>query len=670
MPIAFAETKEQFEALLEYRKESCSKLEIIPVTPFVDYFTEKTGEKYRTLESFCPMLDLINQGDENIKIAERFSEEYDRLLQRVCGNLPEIQWVSMKAFFHTLKGFLDSLAMRSLPVLRAFESLQADEVICFHLSKYSIQGPYLADKPSLSLTSRIAALVGSARGCKIKWLSLNPAASNGEINACDSDNVISRSRLAKTTSFSLRSEALRHISYLKTALKGISPRRRKQALLIQAIFGDLGSYVLKAWKDQGMGEVRSFSQVFPEEDIHKRMDLSLRMGQEVWRIVWADPGIRRYFLLHGADLFSLAESLLDRISRLDIPDLIAFAPVAVSELANKKDAVILTGGMNGRNSVLGKVANSLGIPFVSMHYGGFLGYSLLPMHERYDMADADYFICNGEGAAKTFERPSPFTFWNPAVRRAKPVPIGSPWLESVVKTQRQGHFGGLSSNDGVPYRGNGNTPAKRTVMYIMSAMVGDNRYLGYVYHPEIWYWRFQRKLVRLFLKFPETKILLKPPLHERYPQIENPLFQWLETVNCSNVEVMGNVQLEKVLDRADAFILDSPSTPLLYVVATEKPIIAYIDRLLFKLVPEAGTLLKKRAFLAETADAFFEEVVRFLEKPEWRMPKPVNDEFLNTYCTYASDGRSAERCAKFLHDLALKKANLEIAKGGVHERCI
>ena len=292
----------------------------------------------------------------------------------------------------------------------------------------------------------------------------------------------------------------------------------------------------------------------------------------------------------------------------------------------------------------------------SIHYGGFLGYCVLPFHERYDLADADYFICNGEGAVKTLERPSPLTFWNPNVKRAKPFAVGAPWIEDLVKGQRKNKAKNDDSERCVR-QGNHKTGdhADRTIMYIMSALVGDNRYLGYVHHPEIWYWKLQRELVKRMSRFPDVRVLLKPPMRDRYPQIRNPLFDWMERNRPQNIEVMGDVRLESVLDLANAFIVDSPSTPLLSLVATDKPFILYAENSTFRIVPEAAKLLKKRATLADTEDQFFAEVERFLAEQDWTLPKPVNDEFLKAYCTYTGDGLSADRCAKFLYDLALRK---------------
>jgi hypothetical protein len=279
------------------------------------------------------------------------------------------------------------------------------------------------------------------------------------------------------------------------------------------------------------------------------------------------------------------------------------------------------------------------VPFVSHHYGGFIGYSLLPMHERFDLAECDYFLCGGDGAAATLACPSPLARWRDGVKRAAPVPVGSPWMDTLVESAR----------GQCPEAGPGTRPR---VMIILSALVGDNRYLGYVYPPEIGYWRFTRRLVGTLAAERDLTVVVKPPLRNRYAQLRSPLFDWLAGQDLPNVEVMEDVALKDCLNAADAFIVDSPSTPLLHVVATNKPVLAYIDGTVYRLVPLARELLARRAaLLAETESEFFDGLQRFLQRPQWSRG-PVDDAFLRQFCTYGGDGRSAERCANFLREVS------------------
>ncbi|MHC4815741.1 MAG: hypothetical protein ACYTFN_21930 [Planctomycetota bacterium] len=612
--LAFAESVAQWQVL---RAHGGDALQIIPVTPAVDDQAARTGEPYHTVEDLCDHDTLMQLGDRNIVICEQFCDDLDAWLRTVAAGQPRQEWVSAGAFFHPMKGLLDSLTRRSLPVMNAIDTLAPDSVVCFQLPPYAVSGLSLLDKPALSMTTRIAALAAAARGLEIHWL---PEPAHGgeepEEPAVALPMPVSPPRY----------EA------------GAGWPQDGQALLVHSLFADVGTGILEAWHGGGMGTHLCFGNVFPEPEVAARRPACQQLGALLWQHVREDPTIRRHFCVRDVDLFPLVESTLRRICEEGVPDLLAFAPVAERAVANLERAVLATGGMMDRNAVLGKAAHAAGIPMVSIHYGGFLGYSLLPMHERYDLANADYFATGGEGAARTFAQPSSYASWRPERRRARPVPLGAPWVEEIVAAERP--------------RGGGEATGRR-IMYVMSALLGDNAYLGYAFHPEIWYHRFQRRLIEALSRFPDCHVLLKPPLGDRYPQIDNPIFGWLEEQGYGNIEVMGNVPLADVLGEADAFIVDSPSTPLLQLVATDKPFLVYADRDYFKFQADAAALLAKRAIYSNTLEGFFEALDRFLAWPDWTLARPVNDEFLAAYATGGTDGRAAERVAGFLHRVAL-----------------
>ena len=158
-----------------------------------------------------------------------------------------------------------------------------------------------------------------------------------------------------------------------------------------------------------------------------------------------------------------------------------------------------------------------------------------------------------------------------------PVALGAYWIDKLVEKYRNGAKPSLSINSKTV---SFDLPSERKkIIYVMSALLGDNCYIGYIFHPEIWLWRFQYDLVSFFAKFPNIELILKPPLVERYPQITNPIFNYLKEQCFPNVHVFAeNIPLEHIIHLADAFILDSPSTPLLPLVASEKPFLAYFDR--------------------------------------------------------------------------------------------
>ncbi len=654
--LGFAETEEQWQVLGKCKSNHFSDLQIIAVTPEVDYLAECSGKPYLTVEDFCSWEELCNLGDANIDRVEQLCDELDKLLYSVAHKMPNIDIVSTKAFFHPIKGFFDSLTLRTIPIEAAFKFIQPSLVICFlQPEEYKITGPNLLDKPSLSLTSRIAPIAAEANHFKTIWIQNDKLITDRQHNF-----------FLKTESFQVRQSNYmglnldERVNLFRETLQRNAPYKLfefdKPLLLSERGCDDFNDKILMNWKNHKGGELESIGKLYAgtvaldQNDQNIVNSIHYDIGQLLWNGLHQNSVIRRLFKIGETDMFALSEPLLRLFIVHQLPNLLLQAPLIERNVSQLKRAVVMTGGMVLGNSLVAKACDKHKVPVVSSHRGNFMGYSLLPFHERYDLADADYYICNGIGNAETLKYPSPMSRWCPERKRAIPVVIGAAWLDELVAKCRKEK----------PQTLNKKVSEHKTIMYVMPEMIGDNCYLGYTLHPEIWLRRFEFELIRILTAFPDIELLLKPPLANRFPYIANPIFNWVEERHFKNVRVFQeNVPLENITHLADAFIVVTPSVPLQVLVATEKPFIAYIDRSFFKLVPEAAELLKKRSILADTRYDFFIKLEDFLRNPDWILPESVNDEFLCHHATYLNDGKSAERTAEFLFQLATGTYNLD-----------
>lgn len=648
-PICFVEDAFQWEALLKHKGCNYEDLQIVAVTPEVDFLAKSSGMSYLSIEDFYHWDELNTSGEENINITEQLCDEFDRILYSIAHKMPSIELVTTKAFFHPIKGFLDSITMRALPVKAVFKYIQPCLVICFSPSEYKITGSGLLDKPSLSLTSRIVPLVAKNLNCTIEWI--------------HNDNLISSRNDALPTNNKLshRGDIPDRNTHLdeKIGLFHQAVQHSTSQILFEShkilLFADSGldeftDKILTLWSNYYETVILSPGILSSGNiQIDKKLlnTLFCDMGEIIWHKVYHNKSIRQFLLLHNIDRFTLIEPLLHLLLTKELLLLLFHAPFIENNIKKLNKAVVMVGGMIFDNTLIARACDKYKIPVVSNHRGGFIGYSLMPFHERYDLADADYFICSGNGTADTFKNPSPMAHWRADRKRAKPVALGAYWIDKLVEKYRNGAKPSLSINSKTV---SFDLPSERKkIIYVMSALLGDNCYIGYIFHPEIWLWRFQYDLVSFFAKFPNIELILKPPLVERYPQITNPIFNYLKEQCFPNVHVFAeNIPLEHIIHLADAFILDSPSTPLLPLVASEKPFLAYFDRTFFKLVPKASEQLKKRAIYSDNKQEFFYKLENFLNAPDWTLSKPVNDEFLCNFGTHLNDGKSAERTAEFL----------------------
>lgn len=641
--LSFIESKKELAEALRILDENKDGLQIILVTPESVYEAEKRNMYFPTIDDFFSKEEMNVCGDENIRIAENLLSDLDEILHSSGIKIKNNELVSFKAFFHYVKSFLDCISYRTLPVFKIFNRFQPSTLICPELSPYKVKSVYHFHKPVHSLTNHIAYLLAKTKGCEIRFIKC------AEATPDDLSAIFPPSEKQQIRKGLYLHKAIPLIRYLKNLAKNGLYKPKKSGcngpLLMTSVFEDLGNEIQKEWDK--FGTSMNLSSFYAPAAIEKDFYCAQKKISELWEKVRLNSSFKRYFIYNDVDLFTIAEDFFRHLFFTETADLLACSSVLDSELKKikNKKRIILTGGIVGRNHLLAKYASNLKIPFVSYHYGGFLGYSYLPIHERFDLAEVDYFICGGHGSAKTFRHPSPWTFWNDEVKRAEPVATGLPWIEQLIKNERE-----------VSNKEKKNTNKKYTVMYVASALVGDNHYLGYVYPSDIWQWRLQKKMIETVKEFPSVHFLFKAPLRARYPQPENPIFDHIKDINTDNIEVMPDIPLKEVLDEADLFILDSPSTPLLHVLATTKPFILYADSQIFKFIPEAAIELRKRGIFCGNEDDFFKAFKEQLTICPGDNDL-VNDDFLKAYATHLQDGDSSKRIVQFLYKIVNDNSN-------------
>lgn len=646
--IGFAETSQQWHLLVEYRAKSYNDLQIVAVTPEVDYLARYSGEVYLVIEDFYRWNQLDALGEENIDVAEKLFDEIDLIMSRVIGELPGSDLVTSKALFHPVKGFLDSIAMRMFPVETVFEFVKPSLVLCFVQPEYEIKGGNLLDKPPLSLTSRIVPLVAETCNCRVEWINTGIGSSPNNIPLRSASDI---------NMACLKAEFDRKVATIKQSMMYYLPPnifRSNRRLLFSSsgldgfterILSYFGKFAQTGFVD--IGELYGGNKQINAGIVSKFLG---ETGQILWKLIDESLSIRELLVVRGRDIYFLVKSLLRLLISEDLLYLISIAVFAQANMKHLKNSVVMTGGMMSQNTVIARACSRYSIPMVSTHRGGFLGYCYTPFHERYEMADADYYISGGRGATETFSKPSDGARWRPERKRAKPVTLGQTWLDVLVEKYRKPQTTNITINpDGISKR--------KKIMYVMSALLGDNCYIGHIFHPEIWLWRFQAELISFLSGFQDVDVILKAPLKGRYPQIRNPVFDWMNDQGFRNITVYSeDIQLENIISLADAFIIDSPSTPLWPLSCTDKPFLAYIDKSFFRLVPKAKELLAKRAILSETKGQFLDKLESFLKNTNWTVGKSVNDEFLHHFGTHLNDGKSAERTASFLFKLASRES--------------
>jgi hypothetical protein len=622
--LAVVETACQYERIKQLRADGADVRTVV-ATPELDYRAKREGIPTASIADWVDWNLLQAAGEENIDRIEALAEDYSALLRSEVPADYRSDWVSLLAFFHPLKGLADALLLRAMQVSGVLAANPDRAVLCFGHPDYAYQGLNLMDKPSWSLAGRILRIAALTEGRPLRDLEATP-----------DDPSWSAPQAAPAATARLKtSRALARLQNIVARLAS----GRAAPTLFHTFHGEMGRDLIPACNAAFRGRCRPLSELVPwRERTAAEARLGGGLGTRLWQRATESDALRRHFRFCGLDLYSLAAPLLERITRHAMPRLVALA-AAARDVHPPARSVIALGGMVDEHYVIARWAESSGIPVVSMRYSGFLGYTELPMHERYEFAHCDFQVCNGPGAAAAMRQPAPGSRWRPGVKRAQPVGLGQPWLEEVWIEQR---------------RRESARPAAR-LMYVMSSLPGDNAYIGRVYPEDIAYARLQLRIGELLARYATVQVIVKPPLRGRYPQLKPPLLDYLAGASCRNIQVVSEVPLRDCLDRADAFLLDSLSTPLLYVLATRKPFIVYANPSIWSLYPLARRLLAQRGVVADSEAELLSATARLLADETHTPPHVVDDCFLMQFGLATDDGRAAIRCASFLRELAVNR---------------
>jgi hypothetical protein len=666
--LAVAETPEQ-AALAARRYPGAT---IVALTAAVDAWREREGRTDPTVEDLLDERLLGELGAGMIDVVEALSTRVVELSGPLLGIFDPHRDLTLRAFFHYLKTHFDGVVIRVEQACAVVDALRPEKVLVFDTVPWRMTGLTCLDKPVLGLMQHVLKRLAETRGLDVEVVSTAGSVLSAPMRAHatgEETPAAERGASAGRSAPPRGGIAVRLIGRLRRELTKMSRRqgeigrRRASAAmseqslaahpsiapsaaavaaaerpwLVLALFVDLGPAIGELWKADGGRIIAPQSIPAGDGAVDEISDVQARC-RELWSVMRNDREIGRLLNHRGVDLRKEMFQLLEPIVCERFPVLWADTRRYDSWFATHH-AVVLFGGLVDTHYILARVAARHGVPVVSYHIGGFHGFSLIPIHERYDRAECDYFVCGGPVARDTFAAPPAEARWRDDVRRARSVPLGAPWIADLVRHARRG------------------SPAPRPikrVMVVLNALLGDCRYLGRVFPPEIAYWRFTRRLVERLAKEP-LEIIVKPPLLNRYPQQRNPVEDWLEERRYPNVSILREVPLADCLDQADAFLLESPSTPLPHIAATRSALLLYMDRDVYRLVPAARDLLARRcAVLGESEEEFFEGLEWWTA--EIRAGRAlaggfVDDGFLENVCTGSGPPSSAERMVSFLKDV-------------------
>lgn len=271
-------------------------------------------------------------------------------------------------------------------------------------------------------------------------------------------------------------------------------------------------------------------------------------------------------------------------------------------------------------------AKKLGIHQIIAQHGGFIGYVDFKMLDYLEKKHADTIVTYGDGCVQAYH-PAP-TFQ-----------VGSLSCYKIYKKREMAE----SQRD-----------EKRKILFISDGLQGSVFYSSNHIKPGIETARIQRNIIEIIKSYGEIFLKLYP-----FEQQVNPVYEWIEDNNFSNITNLNPKKLEDVFLEKDfdLIVTDAPATTLLLAVSTNIPVIAFYDKRYYKFTEDGKELLKKRVMLYETYEEFQSGLLEYLKQPI-KKEIIVNDEFLFSYGLVSKEKSPLENWNDFLKEKLTKGNSL------------
>ena len=640
--LAFLESKEQCNGFLRKMAGSGTCYRVVALAPEAMEALDVAGVSYTIPEEYC-LEQLVKLGSDNFHDVEVFCKSVDRFLQEHSPAIRTNCLSPASSHYYYIKVLKDALTLRLRSLSSILEAERPDEVLFFTTAPEPATWNLLFLNESIY--SHLIPLAAQKLGISVRCLGSAPVARVIETFPSPWWKRAVRRLLGQTGYQGL------HVLAGMGLSSGVMWGRDRSldTMLVVSRSGDV-MQLLRRCSQQRMfrlvhwtgGGNRSFLDLSPliERDRDRGgKGLASFQGEcnDLWQSLRREPWFRDFFLYRGVDFWPVVESRVRYFFIAALPDIFRTRSAALRFLERYRPAVVLTsGGVGYRTVTVLNAAQSHGTPVASYQHGGFYGYCFFPMHHYADVAVSDHFGVYGPAVAQHFDSRGALN----DAQKCTVTPLGSPALDALQykKLLRNKRASSQETN----YRAG-------TVMYVPTNFSGNHTYLPGVF-PDTLYFQVQKRLVDLMGSFPAVKFLVKLASGN---WAFNPIGEYVARRGYANVKVFGGRPFTQVMDLADGFLIDWPSTALLQALTTDLPIVVLADRRILPMEEKAVVLLKQAVTYSEDTDSFLKAVEAVLERGSFEQwSKRHREEFLGLYGTNGGDGRSAERAVAWLRDIA------------------
>lgn len=315
--------------------------------------------------------------------------------------------------------------------------------------------------------------------------------------------------------------------------------------------------------------------------------------------------IRGCFIHEDIDWFPVIERRMECFIEHCVPLVFQCYVNTLKAFNGKRVGLVLTYAeiTNSLEGVLCHAMWRLNIPIVKVQHGSFAVHPNECLKKRiYELSTHSYFLTWGEGVNHFFKEEA-------KENNVKQIPIGSSTLKIIHRnSKKKNHI--------------------KTIYYIPTHFRGRITYYpGGSHYLDTWYYNLMGKVINILKNYDQYEFVFKIHHADKCLMLFEKLIGNVKHIKLSNKPFVSIIQ------KADAFIIDFPSTTLLQCAATMQPVVVYTGEHCVHVDGKALQSLRKRAVCSKTITQFIKEIENFLIKPTSYSADVMNDEFLGLYGT-------------------------------------
>jgi hypothetical protein len=602
-------------------REQAPESDIVALTAECAWFCQEHDIRYLRLDDFCPDAAINELAEATLRRQYRWAAWVDTQLKQAIPQFAEACFEPGRGHLYFLKYEMDRLLLPAWYLQKFIEEAKPERLIAFERPAFcpDIGAFPWPERPLFALLA--PALVRQDTEVQL-W--------RGSFGDPPRARPASRLRRLYGRLPRLRARMTREITM---RWRNLFARRARIAWI-----GDAYGLVF-VWphvQSHGLAVVRPLRATGFGNSHQPGAERMRSLLKDEWARLSAMPEFWQPLDASSPSLRPFAEAFFKRWLLHHVP--LAWAQFLGARAWLEKGRFAAVVGVDVQNLLTSSVymaAAALGITRVlNMHHDGGM-YVDFPAQDIVGPMQADYYLVSSEEDVAYFEGMKKRTG---ALERARIVPVGSAKLEALRVSHRTRK----------PRRRIKDT--KPTILYVPTQLRGSHRYFCEGNISDITYFELEQRILRCCAEFRNVRVLYK-----KYPYelATNPIDQFISR-SVPNGDVSFAPLIDEIM-RADAIIIDFPSTALTEALMTDKPLLVYAGRDWARMFPRARNALMKRAWVSETPDEFEAQVRQFLTAGNFAPIANPDREFVRRYITYTDDGKSAQRTAQVIAEIVLAK---------------